>query len=138
MHDVVHKVEAHGDGAGKECVVAEFGQGEQSVVDPGLGEGVEDVVGGFGVGVRGVVPNVGDDGLDAPVAEVTTVASGRRGESTMLDGHVRKEVGEVPARAGGRAGQVGGLNRIDEVDRCEHGDAVFINRHMRMICTCLS
>jgi hypothetical protein len=42
----------------------------------------------------------------------------------VLDGHVREQVDEVPARAWRRKVEVFGSNGVDDVDRREHGDPI--------------
>ncbi len=64
------------------------------------------------------------------------VAAGGGGEASVLGGHVREQVGEVPARARGRAGQIGGAGPVDQVDRRPDGggvDAISDRMHMPTI-----
>jgi hypothetical protein len=134
VHDVVDEVEAdglraRGFGAGAEFRKCE-GRGEHVVV----GEGFEDVGGGRSVGACGVDRHGVGHSRDIPVGSVGAIAPGRGGESMVLHGHMRQQVGQVPAIARRRALQVFRGDAVDNVDGGHHrgamdGTDVLISKH---------
>ncbi|KDE99813.1 hypothetical protein Y900_012930 [Mycolicibacterium aromaticivorans JS19b1 = JCM 16368] len=134
VDDVVHEMKAHGHRAGKDCVVTEFREGERRVIDSVCREGVENVVGRLGVGTSGIAAHLGNDRLGPPLAEVGTMTARGRGESAVLNSHVRQKVGQVPARTGCRPVKVGGLNSVHDRHRPQDGTPMLDSNHMLIVC----
>src|SRR4051812_22969373 len=72
---------------------------------------------------------------ELPVRQVRTVPAGRRGEASMLHGHVSQEIGESPAGTRRRPREVCGPHLLDDVHAVADGEGVHISdiRHGSMI-----
>ena len=109
---------------GKVGARSELGEGEGRVEDAVDPERIEHVgrsrdVGSGGVGGDGI-----RNGRGIPYPAVAAVSAGRSREPAVLHGHVRQEVGQVPAGAGRGSGQIVPCDGADRVDGGQHGHSV--------------